>query len=172
MYVTVAPSTQQPIDASVGLLLAVLGRAATRAFTEVLRPIGLKPRHLAALIELRESPLTQQALGELTGTDPTKLVGLLNNLEESALIVRRRDPDDRRRHIVEISDCGRAKLAEVDRLVTATEEHMLAGLDACQRDTLRELLAQVAANARLGATCSSAAAAADDDDDDGCPSAA
>jgi DNA-binding MarR family transcriptional regulator len=115
------------------MLLAVLGRASTRMFTETLQPIGLKPRHLAALTELRDVPLTQQVLSERTRTDPTKLVGLLNDLEGWMLVVRRRDPGDRRRHIVEISALGRERLAEVDTLVAATEDRILAGLDADQR---------------------------------------
>ena len=162
---TAAPTNTLPTDTSMGMLLAVLGRASTRVFTEALRPTGLKPRHLAALTELRNSPLTQQALGEATRTDPTKLVGLLNDLERWALIVRRRDPDDRRRHIVEISACGRERLAEVDRLVAASDDRLMAGLDAEQRAVLRELLGQVAVAAQVSTGCT--AAAADDDDDDG-----
>jgi DNA-binding MarR family transcriptional regulator len=147
------------------MLLAVLGRASTRLFTESLRPTGLKPRHLAALNELRDRSLTQQALGELTRTDPTKLVGLLNDLERWSLIVRRRDPNDRRRHIVEISECGRGRLAEVDRLVASTEERILAGIGAEQRAVLRVLLEQVAVNGRVRLGCSAVADASDDADD-------
>jgi DNA-binding MarR family transcriptional regulator len=155
-------------DVSAGMLLTLLGRASTRLFTEALRPIGLKPRHLAALTELRDGPLTQQALGEATHTDPTKLVGLLNDLEEWALVVRRRDPIDRRRHIVEISACGRARLEEVDRLVAASDAHLTAGLDADERATFLALLGRVAANGGIAPTCSAVAAAEDGDDDEEC----
>ena len=166
------PSAIKPpptTDGSVGMLLAVLGRASTRLFTEALRPTGLKPRHLAALTELRVAPLTQQTLGEVTGTDPTKLVGLLNDLERWNLIERRRDPGDRRRHIVEISPAGRERLAEVDRLVAATEERILAGLDGAQRSALRMLLDQIAVNGRVATGCVAVAAASEDDGDDFCP---
>jgi DNA-binding MarR family transcriptional regulator len=152
-------------DVSAGMLLTLLGRASTRLFTEALRPIGLKPRHLAALNELRAGPLTQQLLGEATRTDPTKLVGLLNDLETWALVVRRRDPIDRRRHIVEISDCGRERLAEVDRLVAASDAHLTAGLDDGERATFLALLGRVAANGGIAPTCTAVAAVTDDDDD-------
>jgi DNA-binding MarR family transcriptional regulator len=161
------PSRAMQTDRSVGMLLTVLGRSSTRLFTEALRPIGLKPRHLSALTQLREAPLTQQALGERTHTDPTKLVGLLNDLERWALIVRRRDPDDRRRHIVEISACGLERLAEVDRLVAETDRRILDGLDADQQSALLALLEHVAASGSVSTGCT--AAAAGEDDDEGCP---
>jgi DNA-binding MarR family transcriptional regulator len=149
------------------MLLTVLGRLSTRLYTEALRPIGLKPRHLAALAELRESPLTQQALGEQTGTDPTKLVGLLNDLERWSLIVRRRSVDDRRRHIVEISPCGLARLAEVDRLVAATDQRILGELDASDQATLLALLGRLAAAGRVATGCPGVAAAHEEDEEDG-----
>jgi DNA-binding MarR family transcriptional regulator len=155
-------------DVPAGVRLAALGRAAMRLLTEALKPTSLKPRHIAVLVELREGPRTQQALGELTGTDPTKLVGLLNDLEEMALIVRRRDPDDRRRHIVDISPCGRERLAEVDRLTAQADDALLAGLDAGQRAQLNALLTHVADHGGVVTTCESVAACAEDDADDDC----
>jgi DNA-binding MarR family transcriptional regulator len=147
------------------MLLTALGRASTRLVTLALRPVGLKPRHLAVLSILRDEPATQQALAESTNTDPTKLVGVLNDLERWALILRRRDPDDRRRHIVEISACGRGRLAEVDRLVAASDEHLLAALDPGQREALRGLLATMATAARVPTDCPSLAAVADGEDE-------
>jgi DNA-binding MarR family transcriptional regulator len=169
---TATTSEPAQLDASAGMLLTLLGRASTRLFTEALRPIGLKPRHLAALTRLRETPLTQQALGDLTRTDPTKLVGLLNDLERWGLIVRRRDPDDRRRHIVEISGCGRERLAEVDRLVAATDQRILGALDGDQQRLFLDLLGRIAAASRVAGTCTEMAVAADDDDADDCDGAA
>jgi DNA-binding MarR family transcriptional regulator len=76
-----------------------LGRAAQRRFNEVLKPSELTPRNHQVLDELREGPLSQQALADRAGVDPTKLVGLLNDLEARHLVLRRRDSVDRRRHI-------------------------------------------------------------------------
>src|SRR5258708_5915321 len=72
----------------------------------------LRPRQLVALNLLHEhGPLSQQSLGEALTLDPSNVVGLLNELEERALITRRRDPADRRRHIVSLSPAGQAELA-------------------------------------------------------------
>ena len=56
------------------------------------------------------SPIPQQELGELLCVDANNLVLLLNDLEAREFAFRRRDPADRRRHLVEITDegCGRS----------------------------------------------------------------
>src|SRR5258708_8973038 len=88
----------------------------TRLRTEsALAPLGLRPRHLVALTVLRDhgSP-TQQALAAALQTDRTNLIGLLNELETEGLILRRRSSEDRRRHFVELTDDGNARLAEAE----------------------------------------------------------
>jgi DNA-binding MarR family transcriptional regulator len=127
-----------------GMLLVKIGHAAERWYTEALKPTGLNPRHVGVLFEVRARPTSQQALIESIGVDPSKLVGLLNDLEAEGLIVRRRDPDDRRRHIVEVSKEGRARLAALERAAAKVEERLFAGLDGEQRKQLHGLLAQVA----------------------------
>ena len=60
-----------------------LGRITMHRFTEALAPYGLRPRHLAALIELRDhGEISQQALCGRLHVDPTNLVEILNELEE------------------------------------------------------------------------------------------
>lgn len=113
---------------------------------DVLTPLGLRSRHLVALTILRErGGLAQQTLAEALQIDRTNIVGLLNELEGDGLILRRRVAEDRRRHIVELTDDGAKKLAEADRAVAAAEGEVLAPLDAEQRETLYQLLQQAAA---------------------------
>jgi MarR family transcriptional regulator, lower aerobic nicotinate degradation pathway regulator len=141
---------------SPGMLLAKLGREAMRQFAEALKPTDLTPGHLTALHLLSGRALSQQALCEAVGVDPSKLVGLLNDLEEQGLVVRRRHPADRRRHIVEISERGKKRLAAAERAAASVEERLLAGLDATQRDELHRLLSLVVDNTPLH-TCQPAA---------------
>ncbi len=111
-----------------GMLLVKLGRVVQRRFNDALKPSDLTPRHLQVLDEDR------------VGVDPTKLVGLLNDLEGKGLVVRRRDPVDRRRHIVENSRAGVARVDAALAAAAAVEDELLAALDAEQRAQLRELL--------------------------------
>ncbi len=127
-----------------GMLLVKIGRAAERWFTEELKPTGLTPKHVGVLFQVDACPTSQQALIDSIGVDPSKLVGILNDLEEEGLIVRRRDPDDRRRHIVELSKEGRSRLGVARRAKSAVEARLFVGLDAEQQKQLYGLLAQVA----------------------------
>jgi len=133
-----------------------------RICTEALEPTGLKPRHLQALDALRGGPLSQQALGEVLRTDPTQLVALLNELETSELVSRRRDPNDRRRHFVELSVAGANRLGEAERLAASADERLLAGLGAAERESFMRSLATVLANTGISVSCSSVADVTDD----------
>jgi DNA-binding MarR family transcriptional regulator len=147
---------QQP---SAGLLLARLSQGALDLYRDALKGTGLKPPHVATLMELREHPIGQQALSEATEFDAVKLVGILNDLETAGLVERRRDCIDRRRHIVVLTESGRARLAEVERASAAADERLLVGLDAQQRSQLAHLLLLVVEGSRLAEPCPGAAAA-------------
>jgi DNA-binding MarR family transcriptional regulator len=135
------------------MLLVNLGRAVQRRFTDALKPSDLTPRHLHVLDQLRQGPMSQQALADRVGVDPTKLVGLLNDLEGQNLVLRRRDPVDRRRHIVENSHEGEERVDAVLAVAAAAEDELLAGLDDEQRAQLRELLVLAAESSGLSPYC-------------------
>jgi MarR family transcriptional regulator, lower aerobic nicotinate degradation pathway regulator len=138
---------------SAGVLLLKIGKVAERRSAEALKPLGLTPRHLGVLFEVQACPTSQQALIEMVGVDPSKLVGLLNDLEADGLIVRKRDPEDRRRHIVEVSAKGSARLEDAKKVAATVEEELLAGLDTDQRAELLALLAQVADSSGIFEGC-------------------
>src|ERR1700694_4985070 len=90
-----------------GALLDHLARRMRLRSEAVLAPLGLRPRHLVALTVLRDGGgSTQQALAATLEMDGTNIVGLLNDLETRNLIERRRSPEDRRRHMVELTEAG------------------------------------------------------------------
>lgn len=136
-----------------GMLLVKIGKAAERRFEKALKPSGLTPRHLGVLFEVAACPTSQQALIETIGVDASKLVGLLNDLEAEGLIVRKHDEDDRRRHIVEVSAEGKARLTEGKKTAAAVETELLAGLDDAQVEQLLMLLARVADSSGIFEGC-------------------
>src|SRR5260370_22267409 len=131
-------SVEVPLS-STGVLFVQLGRTAKRWFGAALAPLELKPPQVGALHQLRGGPMSQQALGDALDLDASNLVAILNDLEAKDLITRRRDPDDRRRHIVEITETGVARLADVGVVVADVQELLLAALDDAQRAQLDEL---------------------------------
>jgi MarR family transcriptional regulator, lower aerobic nicotinate degradation pathway regulator len=126
------------------VLIAHLARTITHRFEETLAPLGLRQRYLVTLTYLRDhGPAPQQALIDTLCLDASNLVALLNELEDAGLAVRRRDANDRRRHIVELTAVGREALREVARTLEAIEDDVLGALDHDQRTSLRDLLERV-----------------------------
>lgn len=138
------PVVDQPVH-RVGALLDHMSRRMRMRAESVLTPLGLRPRHLVALTVLRErDACTQQALASTLSMDGTNVVGLLNDLEKDGLVERRRSPQDRRRHVVELTDAGLSQLTKVECALAAVEDDVLGALDETQRETLYALLQQAA----------------------------
>ncbi len=140
---TRSPSPAQ-VPAQASVLIARIARVVRQRFEQVLTPLGLSQRDVIALTYLRgHGPTPQQLLAERLRLDASSMVCLLNDLEESELVLRRRDRADRRRAIVQLSDKGERTLREVDAAVDVVEQEMLTGLDSDERSTLHRLLARL-----------------------------
>src|ERR1700730_340903 len=106
-----------------GALLDHLARRMRLRAEAVLAPLGLRPRHLVALTVLRvRGGSTQQALATTLAMDGTNIVGLVNELEAEKLIERRRSPEDRRRHLVELTEAGAKQLAKAESALAEAEQ--------------------------------------------------
>jgi DNA-binding MarR family transcriptional regulator len=124
-----------------GLLLALLGHEAMRRLRDAHTAHGLKPRQFQLLALLHDrGPLSQRALGEVMGVDPSILVTLLNPLEADGYVARRRAAHDRRRHTVMLTEAGASHLAAAAGAQRAAEDELFAKLDRQQREQLRRLL--------------------------------
>jgi DNA-binding MarR family transcriptional regulator len=138
------PVVNQPVPLS-GPLLDHLARRIRLRAESVLAPLGMRPRHLVALTVLHSrGGCAQQELAVTLEMDGTNIVGLLNELEAEKLIERRRSPEDRRRHVVELTDAGVRRLAKAEFALAAAEEEVLGALDRTQRETLQSLLQRAA----------------------------
>ena len=103
--------------------------------------VGMDLRLLMALSYVGDHDGTpQQELGGSLCMDAKNVVLLLNDLEDDGYIVRRRDSEDRRRHLVYITAFGREALEHAARVLEEIEGDVLQGLDAEERATLWDLL--------------------------------
>jgi len=123
-------------------LLNQLSKALNRRASEELLGMRLKP--YMALGYIRDHPgATQQELESVMFMDANGVVLLLNELEAAHHSIRRRDPQDRRRHIVELTAAGRHALERADKARESLEGEMLDGLTAEERATLFSLVQRV-----------------------------
>ena len=133
------------VDTTPGTVVMVmrLATAIKKRSTEEL--LGLKLRQVMLLSYLRYgAPALQQQLCEALWLDPNNCVLLLNELEDMGYVERRRDPADRRRHMVELTDAGRAALDRAERAQESVGDEIFAALSDEERVTLRSLLGRAA----------------------------
>jgi DNA-binding MarR family transcriptional regulator len=135
--------TPEPTPGSL-VLLTRLSRLVYRRATEDV--LGMRLKQYVALTYLQHMPgVGQRQLGDLLMLDANNCVLLLNDIEEAGWAERRRDPDDRRRHIVEITESGREALFNAERALDGLEEEVLGALSPEERETLHDLLARAMA---------------------------
>jgi DNA-binding MarR family transcriptional regulator len=140
-----APRLPAELVDSATFLLKRLGFAAKERTMKAYEGNGLHPYHHAILLVLDEgSAETQGSIADALGYDRGQLVGLLDELEEQGLVERRRDPSDRRRHLVRLTSEGKRTLRRLRALSKQIEDEFLAPLTEKERASLHALLLQLA----------------------------
>ena len=132
------------VDTSPGtvVMLMRLATAIKKRSTEEL--LGIKLRQLMLLSYLRAgAPALQQQVCEALWLDANNCVLLLNELEDMGYIERRRDPADRRRHVVDLTEEGHAALERAERAQDSLGDELFAALSEDERATLWSLLSRV-----------------------------
>jgi DNA-binding MarR family transcriptional regulator len=125
------------------VLLTRLAWAAFRRLTPEL--LGIKLKEYFALRQLRdEGRMTQSSLCSAMNVDANYMVLMLNELESAGYVERRRDPADRRRHIVELTTADHEAIARAERAMDDLEDDVLGPLSTEERATLRDLLDRAA----------------------------
>jgi len=103
--------------------------------------VGMNLKNMVVLAYLRDHPGTsQQVMTEQLSMDSNTGVLVLNDLEDLDYVERRRDPADRRRHIVDITDAGLEALERAEVAQGSIEDEILGGLSDSERVTFRRLL--------------------------------
>jgi DNA-binding MarR family transcriptional regulator len=139
------PQLPAELVASTTFLLKRLGFAAKERAMKAYEGTGLHPYHHAILLVLDEgSRETQGAIADALGYDRGQLVGLLDELEERGLVERRRDPNDRRRHIVGLTGDGKRMLRRLRALAKQIDDEFLSPFSEKERANLHALLLRLA----------------------------
>ena len=126
--------------------VSLLSRVAERmreSFESRVSHLGLRSKHYAVLLLLRDGARTQAEIGRQTRVDRSTMVALIDELEALGLVERARHAEDRRAHAVTLTDKGHRAEREASQAVDATEAECFAPLSAPEREQLRALLSKL-----------------------------
>jgi len=122
-------------------LLSMAATRSDRLVNEALATADARKWHYAVLATLAEQgPASQAALSERTGIYRSDVVAVINELTTRGQVDRAPNPADRRQNVITLTAAGRRQLSNLDKLLAAVEDELLAPLTAQQRDQLTRLL--------------------------------
>lgn len=134
---------EDPFD-DVGLLLTLAGIEAVQNLTTTLAERGLNPRSFTVLrMTVARPGTTQRDLAERLALNPSRLVGIVDELESRGFLERTVPERDRRARMLHATPAGVSELAAAAPAVEQALDHTLAGIDADHRAALRALLRAV-----------------------------
>jgi DNA-binding MarR family transcriptional regulator len=134
----------------IAFLLAQLGALAAGQFGERADALGFS-RPQAGLLRLigREPGLSQQAVAARLGTPPSRLVALVDDLEQRGLLERQRNQQDRRNYELHLTSTGQDALRSLAAAAAEHEQAIAGPLTAAERGQLNSLLTRLAAGHQL-----------------------
>ncbi len=129
------------LEDQVGHLLRRAHQRATGVFLQEIGDGQITPTQFAALIKLSaEDGVSQNRLGRLTAMDPATIQGVVRRLAARGLVSRRRDPGDRRRTLLSLTDAGRDLVAALRPNGPRVSDVTLAPLDEGEQRVFLDLL--------------------------------
>ena len=137
----------RPLRAPIGRQLAGTAKIVSRAFDDALAEAGGSVPVWLVLISLKSQQLNnQRELAEAVGIREATLTHHLNAMDEQGLITRRRDPANRRVHLVELTELGEAAFHRMRGAAVAFDEKLRAGFSDDEVASLESLLSRLETN--------------------------
>ena len=135
---------------STAFLLAQIGAYAATRFGDRLTKLRLARPHAGILRMIGLSPgLSQQALGRRLEIQPSRLVALLDELQEKGYLERRADPTDRRSYSLHLTEAGRRILEQIGQIAREHDDEICAALTSEERRHIKSLLVRMAEQLHL-----------------------
>ena len=139
------------LTGNAGFLLSRVGTAVQTGFKEVLGQWRIRPLQFAILMTLGSAgEASQQQLCQALGIDSGNMVELVDGLETLGYAERRRDPRDRRRYLLELTEPGRAAFAAMTEAVDDYTVRFLEPLGQAEQAALVAALAELFATTSEG----------------------
>ena len=141
----------RPAHPPLGLHLTRVARTVSRAFDDTLAEAGGSLPVWLVLISLKSRPLaSQRELAEAVGIKGATLTHHLDTMESAGLVTRRRDPANRRLHLVELTPAGDALFLRLRDAATSFDRRLRAGLSEGDVSELEALLTRLRDNVSGG----------------------
>ena len=144
MASTTAATETAPCTADLCWLLSRASHVLTTELTAALEGVGISPRAHSVLAAASMGEHTQIELARMVGLDKTTMVVTLDELEEAGLAERRPSATDRRARVITVTQAGKRKIREAERVTQRVREDVLAALPEDERepfvDALRRLV--------------------------------
>lgn len=122
-----------------------LARILTNAEIPVLAQHELTMWAYVVLVNLDDEPVrTQAAFAESIGADKTRIIEVLDDLQERGLITRDPDPADRRVRLLGLTAKGRRLRDTAQRAVQRNEQRLLGLVPGAERDRFLRTLQRLA----------------------------
>lgn len=139
------PTSQPPsLTALTTYLLSRTGKAGRQRLAERLAERGLRLWHMAVLAALADfGPHAQRELAVRLAIDPSDIAKIVEDIGALGYVERTRDPADRRRVTVALTEAGRAALGEMQDEAEAVQDELLAPLTATERKQLTAMISRV-----------------------------
>jgi DNA-binding MarR family transcriptional regulator len=146
-----AGQTGRSLTGNAGFLLSRVGAAIQAGFKELLGRWQLRPQQFAILTILRAAgEASQQELCQVLGIDSGNMVELVDGLETLGYARRRRDPRDRRRYLLAMTEPGQGAFADMARAVDEYTARFLEPLDQAEQTALTGALGKLFATTPEG----------------------
>src|ERR1700751_4995473 len=134
----------RPVREPLGLHLTRVSRMISRAFDDALAEVGGSLPVWLVLIPLKGGHLaSQRELAEAVGVQGATLTHHLNAMESAGLVTRRRDPANRRLHLVELTPDGEALFFRLRDAAMAFDQRLRTGLSESESSQLQTLLTRL-----------------------------
>lgn len=144
---TVSGQPGAPSRPPIGLHLDRVARHVSREFDQALVAAGgSRPIWLVLLALTINTEANQRQLADFVGIRGATLTHHLNAMESAGLVVRSRDPENRRSHVVRRTPVGDEIFLRLRGAATAFDTRLRRGLSAKDIDTLRTLLERLSSN--------------------------
>ncbi len=134
---------------STAFLLAQVGGHAAQVFAKRISALSVTPAQAGILRILKRSALNQRELAAKLGLHASRLVALLDEMEEKGLAVRQPSATDRRVYSLGITEKGLETLGKIGVIYQEHNAALTSALNEDERDTLTSLLERIAADQGL-----------------------